>query len=298
MGVSCIRYDWGMKRLLPFLLFCALVGLVGFDGHAQVLQPNLSQSCTGSCSVTATGTLADVSNLSQQAVAWRLTYWYTGFTQVIGQINCAPDNGSGAAGTYAACGGAFDGTTNPVTVNSSPQAGTIAVKVFSPHVAVNFTVTGTGNIRYLLVGYVGTNVSPSNLTASFTPSGTQDVNLVKVGGAAYALGAAATAASMPVNIASDQTVPVAQQGNAALLSGQQAVTGTAAALATHASKSVCVKALLANTINVYVGTTGVTTSTGFELTPGAGLCMALSNVNLVFVVASTTGASVSWASTN
>ncbi len=91
---------------------------------------------------------------------------------------------------------------------------------------------------------------------------------------------------------------VAVIGNAAVLSGQQAVTGSAVALATHAAKNICVKALIANSLNVYVGPTGVTTATGMELAPGDSLCVPVSNSNLLFVIASTTGASVSWASTN
>lgn len=47
------------------------------------------------------------------------------------------------------------------------------------------------------------------VTGSLTPSGTQDVNLIQVGGAAVALGQALSAASIPVVIASNQSaVPV------------------------------------------------------------------------------------------
>ena len=91
---------------------------------------------------------------------------------------------------------------------------------------------------------------------------------------------------------------VAIIGNAAVLSGQQAVTGSAVALATHASKNVCVKSLIGNNLTVYVGPTGITTSTGMELAPGDSVCLPVSNTNLLFVIASTTGSSVSWISTN
>jgi hypothetical protein len=94
------------------------------------------------------------------------------------------------------------------------------------------------------------------------------------------------------------TQNVAQIGNGTLVSGQASVTATAAALASNSAKGVCVNALAANTIPVYVGPSGTTTSTGFQLVPGAGICFAVSNSNLVYVVASTTGASVSWALTN
>jgi hypothetical protein len=51
-------------------------------------------------------------------------------------------------------------------------------------------------------------------------------------------------------------------------------------------------------INVYIGPSGVTTSTGLELAPGAAYCGPLNNVNLLYVIASTTGASVAWAATD
>src|SRR5579872_2235472 len=149
-----------MKRLLPLLFLPLLV----FSQSGVVIQPNLTQKRDA---VVASGRQSDIINTSQQVVAWRLTFWYTGFSAVTAQIDCAPDNGSGIAGTYAACSGAFDGTSNPQAISATPQAGTIAVKTFSPHVAVNFTsTTGSGTIHYLMVGYVGTNVSPSTISTS------------------------------------------------------------------------------------------------------------------------------------
>lgn len=90
----------------------------------------------------------------------------------------------------------------------------------------------------------------------------------------------------------------AAASSTAILAGQQAVTGTAAALATNTVKQVCVKALLANTINVYVGPSGVTTSTGLELGPGDSYCTEVSNTNVLYVIASGAGPSVSWAARN
>jgi hypothetical protein len=87
-------------------------------------------------------------------------------------------------------------------------------------------------------------------------------------------------------------------GNGAVLSGQQSVTGSAVALATNTTKSICVKALVSNTINVFAGPSGITTSTGYLLAPGESFCAPLTNTNLLFVIASTTGASVSWIATN
>jgi hypothetical protein len=94
------------------------------------------------------------------------------------------------------------------------------------------------------------------------------------------------------------TQPVQSVGNGAVLSNQQAVTATAAALASNACRKALIKALVANSINVYVGPSGITTSTGYELGPGEAVTLDITNTNLVFVIASTTGASVSWIATN
>jgi hypothetical protein len=91
---------------------------------------------------------------------------------------------------------------------------------------------------------------------------------------------------------------VSAAGNGTVYSGQQSVTATASALASNSAKNVCVKALAENAINVYVGPSGVTSSTGMELAPDESICMPVSNTNLIYVVASSTGASVSWAATN
>jgi hypothetical protein len=82
---------------------------------------------------------------------------------------------------------------------------------------------------------------------------------------------------------------------AAIISGQQSVTASAAALATNTlTKGLCVQALSTNTISVFVGPSGVSTSTGIELPAKASYCAAVSNSNAFYVIASTTGASVTW----
>lgn len=82
---------------------------------------------------------------------------------------------------------------------------------------------------------------------------------------------------------------------ATILSGQQAVTATAAALASHTlTRGLCVTALSTNAISIFIGPSGVTTSTGLELVAKAGFCAAVSNSNAIYVVASTTGATVTW----
>lgn len=92
--------------------------------------------------------------------------------------------------------------------------------------------------------------------------------------------------------------PVTPIGNSTLLSGQQAVTGSAVNLGSHAVKTFCLLADTANTIPVYAGPSGVTTSTGVKLNAGEAWCTSVNNTNLVYVIATTTGANISWGGTN
>lgn len=90
------------------------------------------------------------------------------------------------------------------------------------------------------------------------------------------------------------TVAVTEGALGTFGSAQQAVTGTESALGTNSSKQVCVKSLTGNALTVYIGTTGVTTSSGMELAAGDSQCLSLSNTNLVHVIASGAGPSVSY----
>lgn len=92
--------------------------------------------------------------------------------------------------------------------------------------------------------------------------------------------------------------PLRPPGAAAILSGQQAVTASAVALASNSCRKVIVKALQGNQFAIFIGPSGVSTSTGYELGPGESVTLELSNTNLVFVIAAQTGASVSWAALN
>jgi len=76
--------------------------------------------------------------------------------------------------------------------------------------------------------------------------------------------------------------------------GQQAVTATATVVSGISYGIVCIKALSTNVISVFIGGPGVTTSTGFELTATQVPYCATVNKSPFYVVASATGASVSW----
>jgi hypothetical protein len=80
-----------------------------------------------------------------------------------------------------------------------------------------------------------------------------------------------------------------------VVSGQQAVTASAVALSNVTlTKGICVEALSTNSISVFIGPSTVSTTTGIELPAKASYCVSVSNANQLFVIASTTGASVTW----
>ena len=284
-------------KLFKFFLLAGLLGLFQHDGNAQ------APDCTQSLSLTHTGIAASVqanAGSGQGCATWALSFQVTGsITAVTIQIDGSDDNS-----TFAAIDSSLelDGTTNPLSWTSSTKSARIVVRSYFPWAAVEITgLTGTGTVKTLLLGYKGSSPAlPASI--SVTPSGTQDVNIIKVGGTPVSSPLPVSAAQsgtwtvQPGNTANTTPWLVNSTliGNTAVLSGQQSVTGSAVALGTNTSKSICVKAALGNTINVYVGPTGITTSTGFELTPGQGACLPVTNTNLVYVIASTTGASVSW----
>jgi|HubBroStandDraft_5_1064220.scaffolds.fasta_scaffold02065_4 hypothetical protein len=104
--------------------------------------------------------------------------------------------------------------------------------------------------------------------------------------------------TVDVDITASITLQVQEVGNGTLFPGQQTVTTSDAALATQACRAVTIKAAKANTVAVYIGTTGVTDSTGYELDPGDILTLPVTNVNLVHVISGSSGQVVSWVATN
>ena len=88
---------------------------------------------------------------------------------------------------------------------------------------------------------------------------------------------------LPVNVTS-QTLPSTP------LVGQTTSTGTAVAIGSGAlTQGVIIQALATNAGNVYIGASGVTTSTGFQLQPGQATSTAVSNLSGVYVIAATSG---------
>lgn len=242
-------------KLRYFLILAALVGWFAHDGQAQ----DVTQAATFTGAASAPIVVVKAGSPGGSST-WALTWYVTGFTAATVHLQGSQDCSSFSDITTAAL--ILEGT-NPTVWTSSTVSNRMVVRSYLPCVQVTVdTLTGSGSVVTLLLGYKGSNATP-----------------ISAGG-------------------SGGTTPVIIVGADHLYSGQQAVTGSAVALATQASKFVCVSASVGNTINVYVGPSGITTSTGFELAPGGGYCAYLSNVNLFYVIASTTGAKVTWAATN
>ena len=63
-------------------------------------------------------------------------------------------------------------------------------------------------------------------------------------------------------------------------------------------RSVCIKALTANTGKMYVGTSSVSSSNGYELPKDLSVCLDVNDLNLIWVNSSVNGEKVSYIAIN
>lgn len=188
------------KRFIRFLLFAFLYAWFGRDGAL-----GQTPDCKINFTFTATGRqpAAGFTNGTPSepgCVTWTIVYYSTGFSALSLRLDSAPD-ASGVAGSWGAFGGTTLAGTNPQTTTTQNY---FVGQGYFPWMSVNLTtVTGTGSIKGTAYGWKVP--SQPYTSATITPAGTQDVNLIQVGGAAIALGQAAMAGSIPVVVASDQT---------------------------------------------------------------------------------------------
>ncbi len=105
-----------------------------------------------------------------------------------------------------------------------------------------------------------------------------------------AQGMQTSAYSRPVVVASDQQI-----GRSNFVAGQTSVGISEVQLPNNpVYMSVTVKANNANSGTVYVGLTGVTTSTGFELGAGESVSLPVDNTNRIFVISDATSQTISY----
>lgn len=220
---------------------------------------------------------------------------------------------------------------HPVVVSVNGTAavsGTVAVSNFPATQAVSGTVTAN-------LGTTGTLVTDANLDEKFgdlgqknmagsapvviasdqaaipisgsvttTPSGTQDVNLIKVDGTAMDVNTGnASAGTQRVVLATNQPA-VAVSGTVAagsVLDGvnvNQQTSNTSAVQITASSivpgNGVLVQALSTNAASVFIGGASVTTGTGYELQAGQAVPFTPTNVNLLYVIGANNTDKVCW----
>ena len=187
-----------------------------------------------------------------------------------------PTGGTGGGGG----GGGGSGCPNPCPVEGVDAAG--AAPTVPPVATAGFD--GTDN-RRIITDSSGRQVVVGGAASGSVPAG----NPVPTAGFD-----GTDVRSLRTDTAGELIIAAQTQ----FVATQLAVTASATSLASTNSKSVCVHALIGNTINVYAGPSAVTTATGMEIPPGQGYCWNVSNPALIFVIASTTGASVSYTYTN
>ena len=124
------------------------------------------------------------------------------------------------------------------------------------------------------------NTSLASILANQT-NGTQVVSGTVTANAGTNLNTSALALESGGNLASVKTNTDRPSVSASF---QASVTTSEAALPTNTAKSIALKAPATNTDNVYVGTTGVTASTGYLLEPGDSVGMDVTNSNALHAV--------------
>ena len=276
-------------------------------------------NAAGTVTAGSPGTTAVIDNTQAGCLVWMVTYSTTTGITGVSLLFQTATNAAGVPGTWSAYGGTLTVGVNPNVAATPPWAITQATGTKYPFLRMNLTsLTGAGTVSGKLYGW---KTRPTYVTVAAgggcpgtigTPCvvvGTKTNNNAAPGADNVGVLPGLANAAAPSYTEGDQVLASldlagnlrtlsAIAGNSAILSDQQAVTGSAVALATHATRSVCVKALVSNMINVFVGPAGVTTANGFLLAPGESFCIPANNTNLFFVIASTTGASVSWAASN
>jgi hypothetical protein len=264
-----------MKRIILLALLCSPV----FAQTPDCLPPAFNIQTNGDGPYTQ----GYFDNRTIQCETWTVAYVSDGNVAGFALVfqSATGTNLPGAFVTYTgstiASSSSF-GTASVGIATYSNLSATSGMSVNTPWVRVDVSGgTGVGNIRIQLYGY---RTGPT-------------------GGTGGGGGGSGTGCPNPCPVTQSTSPWVVQQvGLGTFTSGITAVTATAGNLGTATAKNVCVHALVANTINVYAGASGVTDATGMEIAPGQGYCWQVSNTNLIYVIASTTGASVSWTLTN
>ena len=223
-------------------------------------------------------------------------------------------------------------TTQTGSITGSGQSVTFAVNAQS---TVGIQASGTFSGTILIKGSVdgstytpttATNLSTGNPTSSITSSFTGQVNvagfvsfqLTSVSWTSGTANISLRASTGISNIMLDNPLPVGTNsiGNVGLNAGSNAIgyvgsiqatvnigqtTSAVTAVQLSASSTVptnglIIQALSTNTASVFIGGSGVTTATGFELTSGSSLTIT-SNLNTIYVIGTNATDKICWSVT-
>jgi hypothetical protein len=221
-----------------------------------------------------------------------------------GTVNQGTPGASASAGWWNKI---TDGTNGPVAVKPASTAPlatdpslVVTISPNSPSASIPTGTAGSPATQVVSVqGVSGGTGVPISATSLPLPTGAAtSANQAAPGTAGspstqvLSVQGVGSGTALPVSLATAPTTPTQPSGFGSAVGFQQAVTASAVALATNSTHGFCVQALSTNALTIYVGPTGVTTSTGYPLTPGLNVCYQLSNTNLLFVIASGTGSSV------
>lgn len=181
-------------------------------------------------------------------------------------------------------------STTATLITNGASNHTMIVNQGSGGSAVTFAMDGSDDN----VNWVSAIVTVDGVIGGATPVAVNAPNMpFKFIRGRVVTGVASTTISYISLISQGTTIAPTGPGLPALpLSGQTTSTGTAVAISTSSLpllNGVIVQALAGNSGNVYVGATGVTTSNGFQLQPGQATSLAVNNLNVVYVIAATSG---------
>jgi len=172
----------------------------------------------------------------------------------------------------------MDPSAIPITPGKSQQIGRTGATTWY----VWNRVAQTGLTLILTLGGPGTSVNPGYSTTSGSANAENQALQL-----AQETAAATAAAAIALELANQTS----------LAAGQVTVGATQVQLTAQAiddGYEVCIKALVTNTGTIYLGVTGVLTSTGFELSAGESISLRITNLNLVYAIADAAAQKVCW----
>jgi hypothetical protein len=171
-----------MKKLL--LIFAFVVAC----SQAQTVNALHQPDCIIAFNFTATG-VSSASGFDNRFIGcsgWSIQYSNYNFSPVSVVLQSAPNN-NGVPGTWVTFLGQSicNGGSNPSTSTTVSAAW---LSGYNPFVRVSATLTGTGVVSGVAYGWKDPALVCAAVTATFTPSGTQNVNLVQVAGVSVVTG--------------------------------------------------------------------------------------------------------------